>query len=559
MQSRIVWYFRFFALMAYSPAQAAGGDAGRGAQLFNAQCQLCHNANGSGAQGPALGGVVGRKAGSTGFNYSDALRGAGLTWTDATLDHYLGNPKALVPGTAMAVHVESQVDRRDLISYLGTLKPNALDAPFNNTPATQGSARPGVTLTGQAAFGDWQSDAPGVRRKITIADLPAPFATESAGNSPRVVSRPQGAMPKAPDGFKVELLAEGLRNPRVLRVAPNGDIFVAETAGDRISILHNGKREVFAEGLDAPFGMAFYPPGPNPGFLYVAENNAVRRFAYTNGDLRASNAPETIVPRLTASSGGHSTRDIVFSPDGSRMYVSVGSQSNVAQGIGARSGSALQDWVATHALGAAWGAEENRAAVLAFAPDGSQGKMFATGLRNCVGLAVQPAHGTLWCSTNERDGLGDDLVPDYITTVRAGAFYGWPWYYLGDHEDPRLRGQRADLRGKMTVPDVLLQPHSASLGLAFYDGTTFPASFRGFFASEHGSWNRSKRTGYKVVRVVLDAKGAPTGEYEDFLTGFVINDSAVWGRPVGVAVDRTGALLVSEDGNGTVWRISWAR
>jgi glucose/arabinose dehydrogenase len=274
------------------------------------------------------------------------------------------------------------------------------------------------------------------------------------------------------------------------------------------------------------------------------------------GDVKARGEPETIVPRLTNSSGGHSTRDIAFSPDGARMYVSVGSQSNYGAGIGARSGAALQDWVSTHALGAAWGAEENRAAVLMFSPDGKKANMFATGLRNCVGLAVQP-NGAVWCSTNERDGLGDDLVPDYITRVREGGFYGWPWYYLGDHEEPRLAGQRPDLRGRVTVPDVLLQAHSASLGLAYYDGTAFPAAFRGLFASEHGSWNRSRRTGYKVVRVVLNAAGEPTGEYEDFLTGFVVNDNAVWGRPVGVAVDRSGALLVSEDGNGTIWRVSY--
>jgi glucose/arabinose dehydrogenase/cytochrome c2 len=546
------------ALLTSMPARAAGGDASHGGQLFNAQCQLCHNADGNGGQGPALGGVVGRKAGNTSFGYTQALRNARLAWNEATLDRFLANPQALVPGTAMAVRVPRETDRRDLIAYLASLKttaPNALVQDMATAP--RAAPRAGTTLTGPAAFGDWRSDAPGVRRRITVADLPAPFATESAGNSPRVVARPSGAKPKAPDGFNVELLAEGLRNPRVLRVAPNGDIFVAETAGGRISVLRNGKREVFAEGLDEPFGISFFPPGPNPKFVYVAENNAIKRFAYTEGDLHTRGAPETIVPRLTTSAGGHSTRDIAFSPDGSKMYVSLGSQSNVAQGIGARSGAALQDWVRTHALGAAWGAEENRASVLVFSPDGKQAQMFATGLRNCVGLAVQPTNGVLWCSTNERDGLGDDLVPDYITTVREGAFYGWPWYYLGDHEDPRLRGQRPDLRGTVTVPDVLLQAHSASLGITYYGGSAFPPAYRGLFASEHGSWNRSKRTGYKVVRVVLDAQGAPTGEYEDFLTGFVVNDSAVWGRPVGVAVDRDGALLVSEDASGTIWRVSW--
>ena len=182
--------------------------------------------------------------------------------------------------------------------------------------------------------------------------------------------------------------------------------------------------------------------------------------------------------------------------------------------------------------------------------------MFATGIRNCVGLAIQPMSGDLYCSTNERDGLGDNLVPDYVTRVREGAFYGWPWFYIGSNEDPRHRGERADLKGKATIPDVLLQPHSASLGLAFYTSHQFPAEYSGDgFAAEHGSWNRSKRTGYKVIRIRLK-DGVPTGEYEDFITGFVVNDNDVWGRPVGVAVAHDGALLVSEDGNGTIWRVT---
>ncbi len=194
--------------------------------------------------------------------------------------------------------------------------------------------------------------------------------------------------------------------------------------------------------------------------------------------------------------------------------------------------------------------------MLSFTPEGHDRRILATGLRNCVGLAVQPTTGDLWCSTNERDGLGDDLVPDYVTRVRPGAYYGWPWYYVGNHEEPRLRGQRPDLAGRMTEPDVLLQPHSASLGMTFYTGTAFPAGYRGDgFAAEHGSWNRTKRTGYKVIRIRL-SDGVPTGEYDDFLTGFAIDDQSVWGRPVGIAVAHDGALLVSEDGNGTIWRVA---
>jgi glucose/arabinose dehydrogenase len=276
---------------------------------------------------------------------------------------------------------------------------------------------------------------------------------------------------------------------------------------------------------------------------------------YRNGDLTARGAAETIVPHLPV--GGHATRDVAFSPDGATMYVSVGSGSNDAEGMGRLSDAELRKWTADHPLGATWGDEARRADVLAFDPQGKNERIFATGIRNCVGLAIDRASGTVWCSTNERDGLGDDVPPDYITRVRDGAFYGWPWYYIGAHEDPRHPDARPDLKDRITIPDVLLQAHSASLGMTFYDGTQFPAAYRGnIFAAEHGSWNRSKRTGYKVVRVVVE-NGVPTGEYEDFVTGFVINDSEVWGRPVGVTVDKDGALLVSEDGSGTIWRVSY--
>jgi glucose/arabinose dehydrogenase len=269
-----------------------------------------------------------------------------------------------------------------------------------------------------------------------------------------------------------------------------------------------------------------------------------------------------VVARLAETTGGHSTRDLAFSSDGKRMFVSVGSGSNVAEGLARRSPDEIGRWEAEHGLGAAWGGETNRADVLVFDPDGKNGAVFAAGIRNCVGLAVQPQTGALWCSTNERDGLGDDLVPDYVTRVREHGFYGWPWWYIGDHEEPRHPGERPDLRGRVTVPDVLLQAHSASLAMTFYPtapagAAAFPADYRGdAFAALHGSWNRSRRTGYKLVRIRIQ-DGAPTGAYEDFLTGFVLDDDSVWGRPVGVAVARDGALLVSEDGNGTIWRIAY--
>jgi glucose/arabinose dehydrogenase len=417
-------------------------------------------------------------------------------------------------------------------------------------------------LVGPAAFGDWHSDRPGLSRIIRPYDLPKPGTTPSVANFPRVIKRAPNAVLQAPPGFKVELFAEGLSGPREIRVAPNGDIFVAETYAGRIRVLRAADgsskpltTEIFASGLNQPFGIAFFPSGNNPQWVYVANMDSVVRFPYVAGDLKASGKPEIIVAGLP-SGGSHTTKNLVFTPDDKRMLVSVGSRSNDAEGIGSLLG-AVQSRFGKYPLGASLGTETDRAAILMFEPNGNRIGMFATGIRNCVGLAVHPASGDVWCSTNERDGLGDNLVPDYITRVREGQFYGWPWFYIGDTEDPRHAGARTDLRGKVSIPDVLIQAHSASLGLTFYNGKMFPTEYSGDgFAAEHGSWNRSRRTGYKVIRIRLK-NGIPTGEYEDFLTGFVASDSEVWGRPVGVAVARDGALLVSEDANGTIWRVAY--
>jgi glucose/arabinose dehydrogenase len=417
-------------------------------------------------------------------------------------------------------------------------------------------------LEGTAAFNDWHADQPGTRRIIRPQDLPAPNTAESTANYVRVVRRNNDQKPIVPNGFEVNLFASGLSGPRLIRAAPNGDVFAAESSAGRVRVLRAGggngqaQASVFAFGLNGPFGIAFYPLGPDPQWVYVADTDTVVRFPYRNGDIVARGPAETVVPHLPA--GGHRTRDVVFSPDGKTMYVSVGSGSNDAEGIEKLTGSRLQAWQADHALGATWGYEAERADVLAFDPDGSNRRVFATGIRNCVGMAVAASTGTLWCSTNERDGLGDNVPPDYITRVREGAFYGWPWYYIGANEDPRHRGERPDLKDKIAVPDVLLQAHSASLGMTFYDAAQFPAEYRGnIFAAEHGSWNRAKRTGYKIVRVIVK-DGVPTGAYEDFATGFVVDDADVWGRPVGVAVDKDGALLISEDASGTIWRITYS-
>ncbi len=506
-------------------SRASQTDVARGETLYRQRCAVCHGAAGAGGQGPTLAGVVGRKAGGASFSYSPAMRSAGLAWDAATLDRFLAAPSELVPGTTMPIGTPDAQERRALVTYLASL--HGSDAPAAARAATGRvpPAAPGLRM-GAAAFGDYRSDGPGVRRRFTAADLPAPFATPSARNNPSVVDRPADAWPIAPDGYAIALFAEGLTNPRALRVAPNGDVFVAESAAGQLRVLRakDGARraeqvEVFATGLDQPFGIAFFPPGPSPQWLYVANTNAVVRFPCASGDLHAQRAPETVVAKLTESSGGHWTRDLAFSLDGTRMFVSVGSASNVAEGMAKRPPSPIPSWEASRGLGAAWGDEEHRADVLVFTPEGKNERTFATGIRNCVGLAVSPETGDAWCSTNERDGLGDDLVPDYITRVREGAFYGWPWLYLGDHVDPRHAGERGDLHGKVTVPDVLLQAHSASLEMTFYEGTMFPPELRGSaFAALHGSWNRATRTGPKVVRVVV-VDGRATGEYEDFSHG----------------------------------------
>ena len=437
-------------------------------------------------------------------------------------------------------------------------------------PSPTCAADEAAVRTGTAAFGDWTTDAPGVRRKITAADLPAPYVTSSAFNGPSVVAPPADAMPKVPPGFKVERFASGLHNPRLIRVAPNGDIFIAESHANQIMVMRAADGagqpqsvEVFAKDLVEPFGIAFWPPGPNPKFVYVGNTSSIVRFPYQVGDLHARGPAETIVPSIPGgghlTGGGHWTRDVVFSPDGAKMFVSVGSLSNDMENFGR---IPLPEWIQyakIHGMGmgALFGNEEHRANVLEFNPDGSAMRVFADGLRNCVGMAINPTSGDLYCSTNERDGLGDNLPPDYITHVQDGGFYGWPWYYIGDHEDPRHQGERPDLAGKALTPDVLLQAHSASLEMTFYEGNQFPAEYRGdAFAAEHGSWNRARRTGYKVIRVIMH-EGKPTGEYEDFMTGFVTPSGDVWGRPVGVAVAHDGSLLVTEDGNGTMWRISY--
>ena len=430
------------------------------------------------------------------------------------------------------------------------------------------SAQQQPLLTGQAAFTDWNQQAPGVRHKITVADLPAPHPEESVDNAPTVIPRPADAWPIAPAGFKVMLYAGGdnaplqrsqagehmaraagtFTQPRLIRTAPNGDLFVADSGAGVIDVLRgvgpDGKAAVieqFATGLDHPFGIAFFP-AESPRYVYIGNATTVVRFPYHAGDLHASGPAETVVPDIPGYAqlrgGGHWTRDVVFTEDGKHMLVSVGSGSNV-------------DDADTHPR------EFHRADILEYTPDGKFTGVYGSGIRNPAGIGVNPTTGEVWCSTNERDSLGDNLVPDYITHVQQGGFYGWPWYYIGGHPDPRLEGKHPELKDKVIVPDVLLQPHNASLELTFYDGAQFPSEYRGdLFAAEHGSWNRANRTGYEVVRVPLD-NGQASGVFEDFVTGFVTPGGEAWGRPVGVTVALDGALYFTDDGTKSIWRVSY--
>lgn len=405
----------------------------------------------------------------------------------------------------------------------------------------------GSNMTQGSVAGDWTSDAPGAKHMIDPNALPPPNATKSVENGSKAVPRPSGAWPKVPPGFVVNEFAVGLTNPRIVQVAPNGDIFVVESNAGRVIVLRDtdgdGKsdsKSTYADGLARPFGLAFFPSGSSsPTHVYIGNTDSVIRFPYTSGDVVAAGPSETLVNNIPSGQeqvggGGHWTRGLAFSKDNQRMFVSVGSRSNVSDDS----------------------SEVRRADILAFTPDGKNEVIYAFGIRNPVGLAVEPSTGALWTAVNERDELGDDLVPDYVTSVKEGGFYGWPWYYIGRHQDPRHSDKHPDLRAKSIVPDVLVQAHSAMLGLCFYTGKQFPADYNGhLFVASHGSWNRAKRTGYKVVRIPIK-DGKAEGYYEDFLVGFVTSDASVWGRPVGVAVAADGALLVTDDLSGTVWRVS---
>jgi glucose/arabinose dehydrogenase len=369
-------------------------------------------------------------------------------------------------------------------------------------------------------------------------NLPAPFATKSAGNGPEGDKPPAGFLPKVPTGFEVSIYAKDFKNPRFLAVAPDGDIFVAETGAGKIEILHDPQhgggtpqREIFAEHLNRPFGIAFHDD-----YVYVGNTNAVVRFKYDPKTSKRTGEAEHILD--LPGGGGHFTRTVAFSADGNKLYVSVGSSGNIDMEKDPR-----------------------RAAVLVCDADGKNSRIFASGLRNAVGLAVDPETGVVWVSVNERDELGDDVPPDYLTSIKDGGFYGWPYSYIGDNVDPRVRPQRPDLVAKAIIPDVLLGPHVAPLQFAFYTGKQFPPLYRGgVFVAEHGSWNRAARNGYQVAFVGF-RDGKPAEDPVPFLTGFVTDPKGknVNGRPVGVVMAPDGSLLVSDDGAEVIYRVSYGR
>src|SRR5215217_7452234 len=373
-------------------------------------------------------------------------------------------------------------------------------------------------------------------------NLPAPFETKSVENRPEEAGWPEGKMPTAPAGFTVTKFADKLESPRWSYIAPNGDIFVAESgtqkSADRITLLRDvnkdGKpemREIFMEKLNRPLGMLVLK-----NYFYVANTDGLYRYPYKSGETRITSKGEKIVELPAGGYNNHWTRNLIANADGSKIYISVGSASNVAD----------------HGMEE----EKRRANILEVNPDGTGERIYASGLRNPVGMDWAPGTKTLWTAVNERDKLGDELVPDYITSVKEGGFYGWPYAYFGPNEDPRRKGENPELVSKTIVPDVPVGAHTASLGLAFYDKTQFPAKYQnGAFIGQHGSWNRSKLSGYKVVFVPFK-NGKPTGKPEDFLTGFVESEEKVYGRPVGVTVMGDGSMLVNDDSGNTIWRVS---
>ena len=393
---------------------------------------------------------------------------------------------------------------------------------------------------------DALSKQPNTIVKTAVGDLtlPPPYATESKTNNSKVIGWPEGKTPTAPAGFTVTKFADGFENPRWTYIAPNNDIFVVESgtrgSKNQITVLRDkdkdGKfetREVFIKDLNKPFGMLVLKD-----FFYIANTDGLYRYPYKNNPLKLETQGTKILELPAGGYNNHWTRNIIANPEGTKIYVSVGSGSNVGEN--------------------GMDKEVRRADILEINPDGTGEKIYAAGLRNPVGMDWNPANKELWTAVNERDELGDDLVPDYVTSVKRDGFYGWPYSYYGNIPDPRMKGERKDLVEKAIVPDVPVGAHTASLGLAFYTKDAFPAKYKnGIFVGQHGSWNRAKISGYKVVFVPF-ANGKPSGKPEDFLTGFISNaeKAEVFGRPVAVTVTPDGSLLVNDDSGNTIWKVT---
>jgi glucose/arabinose dehydrogenase len=400
-----------------------------------------------------------------------------------------------------------------------------------------GQAQPGGTaLPALVPF-----DRPTVNR-VDTATMPKPFETKSAFRASKRIAQPSDAKLYLPKGFKVNIFAEGnFREPRWMALAPNGDVFLSDSRANSVIVLRDKNKDgvaeerfVFSDKLSQPFGMAFHKD-----WLYVANTNAIVRFKYKSGQTTAVGEPEKLVELTPGGYNQHWTRNVLFSPDGTKMYVAIGSATNVSVEADAR-----------------------RAAISVYDPDGKNHRIFAGGLRNPIGLAWNPKTGELWTAVNERDGLGDDLVPDYVTSVKEGGFYGWPYSYIGQNEDPRRKGEGVELIKKSIVPDVLLTSHSAALGILFYEGKMFPKEYRGdAFVALHGSWNRQKLTGYKIIRVRFKDGKLINNSYEDFISGWLPdeNSNEVWGRPVGLLVASDGSLLITDDGANKIWRVSYGK
>jgi glucose/arabinose dehydrogenase len=371
--------------------------------------------------------------------------------------------------------------------------------------------------------------------------LPAPYHSPSASNAPRVIERPDGARLQLPAGFDIQPYAGGFERPRYMIYGPAGEVLLSDAVkGGSVYALsdRNGDGKIaddektkLVSGLDRPFGLAIWKD-----YLYIAETTSVKRYKY-DPKRKSLGAGEEVVP-LKEAGNGHWTRTILFDRKGEKLYLAVGSQSNVSPGE-----------------------PEIRASITRYNPDGSGREFIATGTRNPIGMAWYPGTDSLWAAIQERDGLGDDLVPDYFTSIRHGGFYGWPYSYIGPNEDPRNKGLKPDLVARTIVPDVVLPAHVAVLDSRFYTGKQFPAKYQGgAFLAFHGSWNRAQRIGYSVVFVPFK-EGKPAGPLEDFLTGFMLDPSKkeVWGRPVGLLQMTDGSLLVSDDGGNQLWRITYKK